>query len=151
METDLKPKLSIDETAPEHLQMLLDYYDIDDDDFVDEETGEVSNAVLAIKRKLIKAIAKGRIELELDDNGGFTGAVLQHLESKYKKLESPVRYKKLGGRAKVATKEASDNNKYGKVYALMGSLCGYGSASMIGLDGPDSLAMENLGFLFLLA
>jgi len=144
------PKLS-KETATEQLEILLDYYDIDDSDFIDDETGEVSPAVASIKRKLIKALSKGRLELEFDDNGQFTGYVFQHLEGTYKKLESPVKYKKLGGAAKVATKEAGENNKYGKVYALMGSLCGFGSAAMIKLDGPDSLAMENLGLLFLLA
>lgn len=144
------PKLSI-ETAAEQLELLLDFYEMDDSDFIDDDTGEVSAAVKSIKRKLVKAISKGRLELEMDENGSFTGNIHQHLDGKYKKIESPITYKRLGGVAKVATKEASDNNKYGKIYAMMGSLCGLGARSMIALTGPDSLAMENLGLLFLLA
>lgn len=130
-----------EENAEEQFNLLLEYYDIDE-----PEDDDLKKAFGMAKRKLIKAIRKGRLEIK-EENGL---KVYQNLSQKYTQMESPIVYGEVCGKAKIAMREASDNDNYGKIYALLGGLTGNGSGQIKVLKGIDLAIAENLGSVFLM-
>jgi hypothetical protein len=137
------------ETAKDQLDQLLNYYDLDPDDYKEIQV-DGNSAGIAIDvsiKKITKAIMKGRLEITLDDNG--RPFVVQHLVGRYKSVDK-LTYKPITGSAKVEMdKRKGESNS--KLYALMGSLSGEGAEIIQALEGPDLSLVESLGGLFLMA
>ena len=127
----------------------MDYYDLDISDYDDVEVDgtKASVAIRVSKKKLIKAIRKGRLEIK-DEDGEMI--VLQRLTAKYKN-RTELKYKPLSGSAKIAQSKFKSDDHNGRMYAMLGSMSGEGASAIIGLKGPDLTTAECLGGLFLLA
>jgi hypothetical protein len=131
------------ESAEEHFKIFLDYYEIDLDE---EDDDEVRSANKSIKKKIVKAIQLGRIEFKEEND---TLNVYQHLKHSIQGIESPLVYKEPTGYSKIAMKESGKEDQYGKLYHLLGGMCGHGKAPFLKMRGKDLSVAESLGLLFL--
>jgi hypothetical protein len=138
--SDPSAELSL-EAAQEHLDRLLDYYDLDPSD-----SDEVAKIIERLKRKLPKHFALGNLELEQDDRGRLF--IILNLRCKIPKLDR-LKFKPLNGRAKVAMKGFAEDDTYGKVYGLLANLAGVSLADMQKIEGPDIGILDELFALFL--
>lgn len=135
------PKLS-EKSADDIFDKLLDHYDVDVSLIADESA---KRGAIAAHNKIKDAIRKGKVEIEWDEDE--TPTIIQHL---YKPvIESPVRYGEIDGRAKIAMKDCSETDNYGKIYALLGGVSKRGQAEIIKLKGRDLSIAECIGALFL--
>lgn len=123
------------ETAENIFQEFLDYYDLD----LEEVTEEQAKAWKPSQEKIIKAIMKGRLEIKTEDSFLIT----QHLKG-----GETIDYKEITGQAKVTMDK--EKGEYGKMYALLGSLSGLGSAALRKMNGRDVSLAETIGFFFLM-
>lgn len=132
----IKFKISV-ENATESYQSLLDYYEIDLADLPEKERIGLES----VAAKLIKWIRQGRLEINLEN--GIQ--CIQTLRSGGKLI-----YREIDGASKTAmgTKEMTD--QHGRMYAVLGTLCGEGESVIKMLKGPDLSLAECLGGLFLL-
>jgi hypothetical protein len=139
-----------EELAEEQLELLFDYYDLDIDDYSDIEIdGSRPDVALKVsKKKLIKSIRKGRLEISSDSDNGLS--VVQKLVGKYKD-RTELKYKPLTGRAKTEQSKFKGDDHHGRMYAMLGVMCGQGASAILSLEGPDLSTAECLGGLFLLA
>lgn len=119
------------------IKKLFDYYEIDLEHI---EVPELKKAIQAGYDRLLKAVAKNRLEIKTE-NGIQVIQTLKNGET--------ITYREIDGIAKseMAGKEANDY--YGKSYALMGSLSGLGEAAIKKLKGVDLSLCEVLGLIFL--
>jgi hypothetical protein len=133
-----------EEKALKDFQSLLDYYDMEPDDLKDikVDQGDVMQSFEYTKKRIVRAITKGRIEIK---NEGGRPIIVHHLTGQEKKLE----YKPVSGKAKLEMGKIESNNNE-RLYTLMGVLCGEGKTTIQGLEGPDLSLVEVLGNLFLL-
>lgn len=138
-----------EEVASDQLDLLLDYYDIEMEDFNEVKIdGASSKAAIQISvRKLTKAIRKGNLEITFNDGELFVTQKL--IGKKYQRSE--LKYKPLGGSAKMAASKYDRDDFSGRMYAILGAMCGEGAPAIISLVGPDLSVAECLGGLFLLA
>lgn len=136
------------QNADEQIKKMFDFYEIDFEDYEEiEVNGNKASIVFeAAKKKLIKAIRKGKIEIDYDDNGELV--IAQHLKCKYKTL-TEIQYKAVSGKAKVAM--AKFDNQNSQIYALLAAMAGIEVSQIHALKGPDLSIAECLGGLFLLA
>ena len=132
-----------EESAEEQISNLLEYYDIEIEDFDNEN---LKSALATSRRKLVKAIRKGMIEIKEEDG---TPIVYQHLLKPVKGIESPIRYKEVDGRSKRAMKKMSENDYSGRIYAFLGGLSGDGSTIIERFQSQDLTVAECLGTIFL--
>ena len=123
------------ESAEISFESFLDYYDIDKEDLTDEEKLPFEQG----KRRIIKAIRTGRLEITIDDKLVITQNV---------KGGQTIEYQEVTGKAKMEMDKEKGN--YGKVYALLGSLSGLGGGAFKKLSGKDLSLAETLGAVFLL-
>ncbi len=130
------------EVATQQLEEFLDYYEIDDDSFVDEAQ---LNAYIQVCGKLKKAIQKGRLTITNDD--GIK--IKQSLKNSYDGDVKEFDYAELAGKHKLSMGKKKDTDHYGRMYALLGSLTSMGEAAIGKLKGSDLSTAECLGFLFL--
>jgi len=131
------------EAAEEQLDLFLDYYGID---LEDEDDKDVLRANRSTKKKIIRAIRKGLIEVkELDD----TIEVHQKLVKTYPRLESPIKYFEPTGRSKIGMKDSENTDVFGKIYALLAGMSKEGKEKFLNLKGVDLSVAESLGLLFL--
>lgn len=130
------------EVAAQQLQELLDYYELDEDCFVDEDQ---SNVYLRTCERLKKAIMRGRLSITNED--GIK--IKQILKNSYDGDIKEFDYSELAGKHKLSMGKKKDGDHYGRMYALIGSLTGMGEAAIGKLKGPDLSTAECLGFLFL--
>ncbi len=127
-----------EETAEEHLQAFLDYYEIDVSNI---ELDSQRTAIRGACEKLVKSIRAGRLELNGDD-----GTATIH-----PKKGADLHCAELSGKAKVQMSRRPESDMHGRIYALIGSLTGTGFNHIQDLTGRDLVMVENLGILFLLA
>ena len=131
--------------AEKQVEIFVDYYDIE----VGEEgtNPDHQENIDASLKKLVRHVESGRLEISLDDEQKIE--IIQHI----KKSEGDVKqlkYKILNGRAKKEMKNAKDGDFHGKMYALVGSLCGTSGNGLANLTGSDLSVCECLGALFLI-
>jgi hypothetical protein len=93
------------------------------------------------KTKILRAIRRGLIEIGTDTDGNIK--VTQNI------AEDKIDYAVIAGKHKVAMKDKSDTDNYGKIYALMGSLSGLGETAIQKLKGVDLGLVESLGGFYL--
>lgn len=132
-----------DEVAQKQLDSLLEYYDIDMNDF---ENDTQKDGLKTACKKLKKAIRKGLLEIKEEEDSLI---VYQHLNKPIDGVKNPIKYREIDGRCKIAMKESKDGDHYGKLYSLMGGLSGEGYQVMMRFKGIDLSVMECLGSLFL--
>ena len=134
-----KFKLS-EESATAEFNKILDCYDIDPEkDF----TSDMKDAYEQLKIKIVKAIRTGRLNVKNDSDG-------MKLVQTLKNGTTTITYNEISATAKMAMASASKDDSFGKVYEVMGSLSGLGSAAITQLKGSDLIICESLGTLFLL-
>lgn len=133
-------KLS-EESAKMVLQQFLDYYEIDREDMPEDQAQAFDVAC----GKVIKAIRMGRLEV-MESGAGLV--VKQHLRNPPKDVDV-IEYTEISGKAKLAMKNKTNTDNYGKIYSLMGSLSGLGETAIVGLKAVDLSLVECLGVLFL--
>lgn len=136
-----------EEMAIQQLNLVLDYYDIDPDDFKDLQVDD-NSAVIAYERiisKLKKAIKRGKLEIKEDDNRPF---ITQYLDRELKGNVKELRYKPITGNAKMEMDKYKENT--GKLYGLLGVLSGVSKTEIQKLEGRDLALAEYIGALFLL-
>ena len=126
-----------EESAQFSLDELLDYYEIDFNDLPAAQQDQMG----AVERKLIKWIREGRLEIKTED-GIQCIQTLRNAEQ--------ITYREIDGAAKTAMGTKTAEDQHGRVYAVMGALCGQGETLITKLKGPDLSLAECLGGLFLL-
>lgn len=131
-----KYKLS-EEVAEDQVQLFFDFYEIEMDDIPEEQTRAIDVSLGRIK----KAIRRCRLEFVESDG---VVKITQHLKN-----ETTIVYGEISGRSKLAMKNKSDSDSYGKIYSLCGSLTGIGEAGIAKLKGADISLAECIGALFL--
>lgn len=137
-ENEKKFKIS-DEVAYKQIKQLCKKYDIEAKDIEGEDNGTISGLLEA----LVEYVRLGYLEIK--ENCEIT----QHL------VDTPGEYKALdygiiGGKARRATDGFDENEKRGKVYALLDSICKQGKGLIENLTGVDNKVAEMLGMVFLL-
>jgi hypothetical protein len=140
----LERKCISEESAEEHIKEYLDYFDISPKFEKNKKSRE--NLEGAIHHVVIH-IQRGRVQIEFDTDDNCI--VIQNLERPKGEM-TVIKYdlKRLG-KSKEQMKIADENDGYGKMHALMGSLSGLGDAAIIALRGADQKAMEALSIIFL--
>ena len=134
-----KYKLS-HETAEQQFNVLADYYEIDGEGATQAQKERAD----VIKAKIIKAIRLGRVEIS--NEGGIK--VKQHLRNPAGEVAT-IDYAEISGKAKIATGGKTENDHYGRIYALLGSVSGLGETAILSLKGVDLSLAECLGAYFL--
>jgi len=126
------------ETAEAVLDKLIEYYEIDLDDLPIES----KSGIEAVMKKMVKFIRMGRLEIKTEDG-------IQCIQT-LRNSETTLTYGELTGKAKTAMGTKEMNDTHGRLFALLGVLCGSGEAVILKLKGPDLSLAECLGGLFLL-
>jgi hypothetical protein len=141
-----------DEVAQQQLDLLLDFYEIEIGDvekeaeFYDEGGDEVQKAIKGACDRLKRYIRKGLVEINETD--GLT--IVQYLRCPDGEF-STVSYRVIDGIAKQEMRWAKENDFYGKIYYLMGSLSKKSASIIAKFRGVDSSVVECLGAIFLTA
>lgn len=127
-----------EENAEEIFQQFLDYYDISMDDF----EGSQEKAAFQSKRKLINTIRKGLLEIKIGED-------IEVIQKLTKHKADSLTYTEVSAAAKMTMDKTGENEQYGKIYTLLGSLSGLGLTAIMSLKGKDLSVAECLGFFFL--
>lgn len=127
-----------EEVATEQITMLLDYYDIDPSRITNEEQASQLERMLDHLRDLVRS---GTVDITRDAKEKVI--VTQTLTS-----GDVVTYGELTARAKLAMDKVPENERYRRIYALMGSLSGIGSAAIEKYPVKDLATVELLGAVF---
>ena len=125
--------------AEEQLDLFLDYYDLEIEDFANEAMKEQFETSC---NKLVKAITKGRLEIKEDEESNL--CVTQILRN-----EEHMEYAVVSGKHKIAMKGKKETDGYGRIYTLLGSITSLGETAISKLKGVDLSIAECLGFLYL--
>lgn len=128
------------ESAHEQVMDLLSYYDID----VERMAASNANAGAVLERsfdQLADFIRQGRVEVVRAADGRVT--VKQHVTG-----TDPLVYGELGAKHKLAMDRCKEGENYQRMYNLMGSLCGLGSAAIEKLPARDLAVVEVLSTVF---
>lgn len=128
-----------EENAEQELQRILDYYDIDADDFVDE----ARQSFEGISKRLVKAFMKGRLEFDFKK-----GIIKQKLIRPPGDVDT-ITYQEVSGRAKISMGKHKTNDVNNRMYELLGALSGLGRNAILNLKGSDLGLAECLGFVFI--
>ena len=138
-----KPEIS-NTVAREQFDSLLDYYDIDLDDYEDEKDS-VGKVIEGLAKKLTRAIKKGYLVVELREGRMF---VVQHLRCEIKGEGSRLEYKPVNGRSRTAMNGIPPENNFEKLFAIAASLTGIEKGKIQNIEGADLGLLENLCSLF---
>lgn len=125
------------DAAEKVIKSITKYYEIDIDGMEDKEAKKF---VKANYDRLVKSARLGRLKVDFTD--GIT--VTQILRS-----GEELKYREIDGKAKAATAGKEKDDFYGRIYAIMGSLCGLGENGILKLKGVDISLCEVLGAIFL--
>ena len=150
--TDLKAEFSkskeagkdiSEESAKNTFNKILDYYDIDFEDIVNDQGKEGAKT---LQNKFIRAIRKGRVETNVDDDPKKGFQIIQHLST-----GKTITYNEYNATAA----EESDKGKGSSAmqYHLLASLSGKGVPyikNATNFRGPDVKLAEYIAILFLL-
>jgi hypothetical protein len=127
-----------EETAREHMQRLMDSYDIDQNDIVVDQGPE---AVDTIINRLVRAIRTGKIEI-LDN------CSIRHNFTNPQGNEKSITYQRLNGRA-MRERDKAKGGTLSEHLALMGSLGNVPSENtLLNLDPIDISIIQRLAALF---
>jgi hypothetical protein len=133
-----------EEVAKDQFNLFLNWYDLDEDDFAEEEKAGYEQA----KRKILRAIRQGRIEIDIepDDKGDDTIIVKQTLKD-----DSKITYYEVSGKAKIAIREERSGpiSQYTKVCQFLGGLSKLGHRTFAAMKGKDLSLAECLAHIFL--
>jgi len=143
--TDEKKKVVIsEESAQAEIDRFLSYYDIDIDDMDDDLSKGMQRSVAKMK----KAIMRGMLEF-VDNDGSLS--VIHKLKWPPSSLNGgdTLKYRVLDGKAKIAMREAGENDTYGQIYMILGSLCGLGAQPIQELKAQDLGVAEAVGLVFI--
>lgn len=139
------------ELAQAQLDLLFDYYDVDlaTDLLADGEDPDdrATRAGESMKKKLLTAIQKGRLEIAEGDDGLV---VSQHLRRPIPGVPNPLVYGEVTGRAKTVMSKFKKDDAHGRIYAFLGALSGEGASAIMRLKGVDMGLAEVLGAIFLM-
>lgn len=133
-----KENVISEDSAREQLDKLLDYYGIDINDLPEEKKGSTE--------KLIKAIRQGRLEVKEENDECYLEQTI--LDEKGAVKEKLAYNNKLAN-AKMAMKSDKDTDHYGRMYSLMGSLCGLGKQAIVDMKPKDLNLAEDIAIIFL--
>jgi hypothetical protein len=126
------------ESAEEAFKGLVDYFEIVEEEFGDDEKKLFDMS----KTRIIRALRLGRLDLSaLPD-------ITQTLRSPPGEVKT-ITYKEIRGTAKLATKSKGANDLYGKIYAVLGSMSNLGEAAIMQLKSVDLSLAESIGYIFL--
>lgn len=143
------------ETAEEILEQYFEYHDIDldgDDDDVDSSAEEIADrkqllkTVRTAKRKLVKYIMLGTVEIKIDDECTVTQILHKPIPQ-----GDRITYREVDAKAKVEMGKAGEDNYLGQAYYLLGSLSQLGYPAMLKLKARDIRVAEMLANIFLLS
>lgn len=123
------------QVAGDQIATFRKYYDFGSDVLNKEQEAAIAQPLKVVT----KALMAGRLVFD-DDCVTIT---------QYRKNGDDLVYKEVSGRAKMEMAKQPEDNTYGRLYALMGSLCGLDLNAMAKLKGPDLKCMEMLGLLFI--
>jgi len=139
------------ESAEDQIDLLFEEYDIDLDDpeysEVDEDGDKLADVMMTQRRKLVKYIMRGRLEIS-DTDGKFV--VRQILKRPFDDLSS-IEYGQKLAKAKISMKSVKASDNYGRLYSFMGSLSGQGMHVFTKMSPADLSVAETLAAVFLLA
>lgn len=128
-----------EDVARDQLMLLLEYYDID--------TGRITDLDLRRDAEqpldhLLDLIRMGKVEIR---------RTVQEKVEVVHTLQSgeTVIYGELNAKAKLAMDKHSTDARYARKYALMGSLCGMGSAAIELFPPRDLAVVDLLAMLFM--
>ena len=142
-----KDILKISEGSAERiLDEYLDYFDLSLKSLLEENENseDLQNSIRQAYNRLVSAIQKGKIEINMSDD---TCLLIQHIGKG--ENSKTIEYKELSGAAKVAMKNAGADDLYGKIYSLVGSLTGVGKEGITKLKGRDLSLAESIGMLIM--
>lgn len=131
-----------EDQAREKLDELLESYDMDVDDFDEDQ----AKALRTSTKKIIRAMKQGRVEIKDDSNGK---PVVYHHIVDSSGFNSPICYARVKGAAKTNMKNHKAEDFYGRLYSFMGGLCGVSPAKMLQMESRDLSILECLGQIFL--
>jgi len=147
------------ENAERQFRVLEEYYDLDEDDMIDDldessedatgdEIDEAGKAGYRMARKrLLRAIMCGLLEIKEDGN---TLRVVQKLRKPPADLGgAEIVYNEITGQSKIPMSKHKDTNIYGKIYAFLSGLSGHPEAIFRNMRGADLSIAESLGAVFL--
>jgi hypothetical protein len=139
--SDKQPEYKIsEESAKEQVRELISHYELDFSFEQDDKDGE--KATERILDALTGFYREGLIENVKDDNLGL--CVVQHTGK-----GMLIRYREVKGDDCAVVEKYGENEKYTRIWALMGRLCGQGEDIVKKLKGRDKQAMIGLAWLFL--
>jgi hypothetical protein len=140
-----KRELAISEEAANNtVEIFLDYYEIFPDEITN--TDEKNNLVGAIDAT-IGFIRAGHVMIESTEDGDVN--IIQNLKLSKGEAKKAIYESANLTKAKTEMKSCKNDDLYGKMYALMGSLSGNGSTWIKNFKGIDQRVMEALSVLFL--
>lgn len=139
MEEEKKFKLG-EEAATKVFQEILDYYDIDYEDIVNDQG---KDAAKTLRNKLIRAIRAGRLETNHSEIPEEGFQIIQHARHGH-----TFTYNEYN--AKAAEESDKGRGVSSAQYNLLGALSGKGAASIKKMRGPDLKLGEYIAVIFLL-
>jgi len=138
---DAKAVKISEKVAKDQFKVFVDYYDLDLTLIPASARESVDSAI----DRIMKAITKGRLEIRESESGV---ELVQTFKFPMGEKSSMV-YGVLTGKTKVSLKTKSEQDPFGRMYALAGSLTGIGDDGIMALKGPDLSLAECIGCLFL--
>ena len=129
------------ETGDAAVAELLGYYGINLGVLADDQR----EAIEAMCARLSGYYRLGLVE---NIREGGVLKVKQHLQDPPGEVREIV-YGRIGGKHRLAGDRYKENERYAKLYAIMGSLSGLGETGIVALSGVDLSVVEVLGILFL--
>jgi hypothetical protein len=136
---DLPEKGLSQESAQKVFDEILEYYDIDFDDIVNDQGKEGAET---LQNKLVRSIKQGRIETNLSDESAEGFQIIQHTRD-----GKTFTYNEYN--AKAAEESDKAKGVSASQYRLLGSLSGQGE-TIKKMRGPDLKLAEYVAVLFLL-
>jgi hypothetical protein len=129
-----------EETATSALNGFFECYEVDPkEEAISDDQRIAIDAAIA---KVTKAIRLGKVTIE--------GMIITQTLSKAPSEVTTVVYGEMTAKAKVEMGKKSQDDHYGRIYCLLGSLSGLGERAIMGLKGSDLSTAESIGIIFLL-
>jgi ABC-type Fe2+-enterobactin transport system substrate-binding protein len=131
------------ETAESAVQELIQFYGVDVDALPDRKQ---QRSVEAAMSKLVDYYRMGLLENVRD---GAVMKVKQHFANPPGDVRE-ITYGQMSGKHKLASDGYDEDDRYARIYAILGSLAGLPDTAISALSGVDLSAAEDLGLVFLL-
>lgn len=128
-----------EEVAEAQVDLFCNYYDIDLSDSAESQKEAVETA----RKKIIRAIRFGEMEISLDDEDD---PIIKQMIPIKGGGTTDIEYGVLSGKHKKAM---TKQEEFGKMYSLLGSLSGLGETAISKLKGRHLSTAECIGMFFL--